>query len=123
MRKRWILLIVLLTLLAAAYIAYLQYVLGSAEVAEEISVHTWSEGHIVDIPVALDVAVNGDVYIAETGQFGEGVGISVPNASAAMVSMMRLTHSSCTALRGVLNRVKAPINATAKATTFTVNWN
>lgn len=73
-----------------------------------------------------------------------GVGISVAKAREASVSMIRLTHSICTACKLIFYSVAnllfvnsntlqtfngesciahAPMNATITATTLTVNWN
>ena len=48
---------------------------------------------------------------------------SVANASDARESMMRLTHSICTARNGELVMANTPIMATRIATTLTVSWN
>mmetsp|Transcript_15651 Transcript_15651/g.38982 ORF Transcript_15651/g.38982 Transcript_15651/m.38982 type:complete len:356 (+) Transcript_15651:301-1368(+) len=51
------------------------------------------------------------------------VGDSVANARLARESMMRLTHSICTALRGDTCSAIAPAHAVATATTLAVSWN
>mmetsp|Transcript_11501 Transcript_11501/g.28967 ORF Transcript_11501/g.28967 Transcript_11501/m.28967 type:complete len:308 (+) Transcript_11501:179-1102(+) len=52
-----------------------------------------------------------------------GVGCSVARAKAAIVSMIRFTHRSCTAFNGLLPLEIAPMNAIATAATLTVSWN
>ena len=49
------------------------------------------------------------------------LGGSVASDSAARVSMMRLTHSICTAVSGLCLIVTAPTIAALQATTFTVS--
>eukprot|EP01136_Pigoraptor_vietnamica_P010644 Opistho-1_new@48534 len=51
------------------------------------------------------------------------VGGSVARASDANESMMRLTHSSCTAVSGDSSSTTAPMNATTMAQMLTVSWN
>eukprot|EP00760_Papus_ankaliazontas_P031722 PhM_4_TR5422/c1_g1_i1/m.84256 len=52
------------------------------------------------------------------------VGSSVDSDSAANVSMMRLTHSSCTDLSGNLpSALREPTNVSATHTTLTHSWN
>jgi hypothetical protein len=51
------------------------------------------------------------------------VGFSVPRARAAMVSMIKFTQRSWTAVKGVPYLVMAPKKATTRATTLTVSWN
>mmetsp|Transcript_10095 Transcript_10095/g.25250 ORF Transcript_10095/g.25250 Transcript_10095/m.25250 type:complete len:216 (-) Transcript_10095:1982-2629(-) len=51
------------------------------------------------------------------------VGDSVASASDANESMIRLTQSICTAVRGLSSSTHAPTNATTMATTLTVSWN
>ena len=52
-----------------------------------------------------------------------GLGSSVASASAPMVSIMRLTHSSCSTFSGMRPPTTAPTNATTSATKLTVSWN
>mmetsp|Transcript_4769 Transcript_4769/g.13710 ORF Transcript_4769/g.13710 Transcript_4769/m.13710 type:complete len:201 (+) Transcript_4769:2414-3016(+) len=52
-----------------------------------------------------------------------GVGSSVASARAPRESMMRLTHSSCSTLRGVSPLPTAATKATTSATKLTVSWN
>jgi len=53
------------------------------------------------------------------------VGFSVARARAAIVSIMRFTHKSCTGVKGVA--IEGSMNAAHRvkvtATTFTVSWN
>jgi hypothetical protein len=51
------------------------------------------------------------------------VGGSSARARAAKESMIRFTHSSCTAVSGVPKPSRAPKKAVSRATTFTVSWN
>ena len=51
------------------------------------------------------------------------VGCSVANANDAKVSMMRLTHSNCTALNGESVIDTAAVKTRITATMLTVNWN
>ena len=51
------------------------------------------------------------------------VGSSVPSASAPIVSMIRLTHSSCTGDSGGLRWDTAEMKTSKTATTLTVSWN
>ncbi len=73
-RKRYIVLGTVAVLCVLLYYAYQTYVLGDARSSEGIVIEEWSRDQIQGIPVALDVAVDGKVYIAETGQFSQGVG-------------------------------------------------
>lgn len=50
-----------------------------------------------------------------------GVGSSVASAKDANESMIRFTHSICTAFNGLDDVTHAPMKATTTATTFTVN--
>eukprot|EP00968_Pinguiococcus_pyrenoidosus_P016789 scaffold1638_cov258-Pinguiococcus_pyrenoidosus.AAC.13 len=51
------------------------------------------------------------------------VGGSVASARLAKESMIKLTHRSCVAVRGLSLRLTAPTNATIRAVRFTVSWN
>ncbi|MCB1703997.1 MAG: HEAT repeat domain-containing protein [Halioglobus sp.] len=73
-RKRYVALAAVIALPLAAVYAYKTLVLGSARTAEGIVIEEWSSDQLQGIPVALDVAPDGKVYIAETGQFLQGVG-------------------------------------------------
>lgn len=73
-RKRYVALVTVILLCLAVVYVYKTFVLGSASTAEDIVIEEWSNGQLQGIPVALDVAPDGKVYVAETGQFLQGVG-------------------------------------------------
>ncbi|MCB1687334.1 MAG: HEAT repeat domain-containing protein [Halioglobus sp.] len=73
-RKRYIALALLAVLCVVLFYIYQRIVLGEARSSEGIVIEEWSRDQIQGIPVALDVAPDGKVYVAETGQFLQGVG-------------------------------------------------
>lgn len=73
-RKRYIALAIVALLGAVLFYLYQTYVLGNARTSEGIVIEEWSSNQIQGIPVALDIAPDGKVYIAETGQFLKGAG-------------------------------------------------
>jgi len=74
MSRFWKIIISLSVIAALLYVVYLKVLLGEADAADDVAIDVWSLDHIEDIPVAIDVTPEGHVYVAETGQFMEGVG-------------------------------------------------
>ncbi|MFK8019715.1 MAG: PQQ-dependent sugar dehydrogenase [Pseudomonadales bacterium] len=74
MSRLWKIIISLAVIAALLCVVYLKVLLGTADAADDLAIDVWSLDHIKDIPVAIDVTPEGYVYVAETGQFMEGVG-------------------------------------------------
>lgn len=67
--------LVTLLLLSLVVAAAYWYTFGrGASLGEGLRMEAWSGDLIEDIPVALDVAPDGRVFVVETGQFAKGVG-------------------------------------------------
>jgi len=77
MRKKHKRLLISFSILSAGLVfIYLKFFtgLGGGKLAENIEMELYSDSLLKKIPVALDISVDGKIYVVETSRFFEGVG-------------------------------------------------
>jgi hypothetical protein len=66
--------IAMLTIAVIAYVYQLAVVWGGDKKAEGIVSKVYTDSLIKAVPVAIDVGPRGNIFIAETGKFSQGIG-------------------------------------------------